>query len=711
MITIVVNMMMRRIVFRLTLLLLPWLVILAVPQFRRQMWVTVVGSHLSFKPTPWISWRDSWSVGKPTTLEQKASRIYRGEGIDGVSIVNTSKARDWEYWKVFEYGRLSDRHPREAWLAAMALKNISSTQDGRVEFEWAASPQARLWVKATNKFKPEMIREGLHLVRRGQVLEPDNAFFDWMEIRFLLVQRRDREALELLVKAANKSRYDEHLRAAMKAQLADYEGVRPLLPDERIGTQWGVLLPELAVYRHMWGTLQWRIDQLEQHGRHEEAIALGAALRRLCMMQMHAAPLEITRMAAAGGLYRVWAGGNRKQARTGSVQLALLNGLSSDRYDAKKTASLAQRYFQYLSQHGHRELLPEARAQLREYQRVHSDLAEHPDDFLNPNRNMPLALCNLYWAAGGLALAGAVLAGGLWMLLLPVGWRASLRHAAPVTWPPRRRAFYPQLVAWGGAALCVSYAGYIEFLVEREPFGCVVTVPDAEDLQMQLSFAALGLPFAAALLTQLLEVRTQMPKVPASQRWVPNLLELGVSTEMLPILARTWRVFCLLLIVVGVLTAPFSVFIFWTPPVTWDFGGLYPLWAGMAFISFVTPCLVGLWLLLVAGRWLMNFQGADRSAIFAAMARFRGYCGVYATVFSWLVLAACLCNVPLERTLDRGFQEYLGLEERLSSVGAGESHPAPVRVQTLPPIPAFPTPTPPPPLPPGSVEAAEPPAA
>jgi hypothetical protein len=707
MITIVVTMVLRRFTLRLTLLLLPWLVILAVPQFRRQLRGTANGNHLSFKPTPWIgllnpAGRNSWPIGQPTTLEQKASGIRYGVGLDGVSIIGTPRDKDREYWKIFEYGHLSDCHPREAWLVAMALKNISSTQDGRVEYEWAASPEARLWVKQVNNFKPEMVREGLRLVRRGQALEPDNAFFDWMEIRFLLISRRDREALELLTQAAVKPRYDEHLRAEMKAQLANFEGVRPLLPDERIGTLWGVLLPELSVYRHMRGTLQWRIDQLEQSGRHEEAIALGAALRRLCMMQMRAAPFLITSLNAASGLRGVWAGGNRNRPQ--GVQLALLNGLSG--YDAKKDAALAQRYFQYLSQHGHRELLPEARAQLREYQQVQSQSAVHPDDFLNANRNKPLALCNLYWAAGGLALAGAVLAAVLW--LLPVGWRASLRNPASVAWLPRRRVFYPQLVAWGGAALCVSYAGYIEFLVEREPLGCVVTVPGVGDPQILLSFAALGLPFAAALLTQLLEVRAQMPKAPTSQRWVPNLLELGVSVGMLPILARTWRVFCLLLIVVGVLGAPFTAYIFWTPPIAWDFLGLYPLWPSLRLLSFVTPCLAGMWLLFVAGRWLMNFQGADRSAIFAAVARFRGYCGAYVTVFSWLILMACLCNVPLERTLDRGFTEYLGLEERLSSVGVAQAPRTSVKLQALPPIPVFPTPTPPP-L--GSSAAEAPPAA
>lgn len=60
----------------------------------------------------------------------------------------------------------------------------------------------------------------LNLARRGQALDPQNAYFDWRVIYALLALRRDDEAREALQIAARKSRYEDPHRALIVNRLA-----------------------------------------------------------------------------------------------------------------------------------------------------------------------------------------------------------------------------------------------------------------------------------------------------------------------------------------------------------------------------------------------------------------------------------------------------------------------------------------------------------
>lgn len=688
------NLVLRRFALYLALLLLPWLIIALVPRFRLQLGLTLSGQHLALYGTPWTrifnpSPQPSWVMTdeNPTTLAGKALRIRSGGGAGG----------NPEEWKILQFGRLSDQHPREVWIVALALREMSSTRDGRREY-WEAT--GYFPPKETSVYTRAMIREGYRLVRRGQSLEPDNAFFDWMEIHLLLVQRRDREALELLQRAVHKPVYNEHIGEVMAVQITSWEERRPLFPDERIVAVSAVTFPDWSLGHHMRRLLLWRVSQLEEAGRHDEAIAVGRALRRLSIMQMRASPTQFGSLMVGAGLVSVWTSGPRRTSAIPRATKQLLD-VKSNRY----TNFLAHRYFQYLSEHGHRELLPEARGQLAEYRAMRAKRLESGhDQGAGVYRNAPWALANVAWSLGGWCFAGVLIFGLIYLLLLPVGLRSVLRDAPAYRWPPARGTFYPQLLGWSGAVLCMGYAGYLQFFETYNTPG----VDNGLNLvapAMMLSYSAFALPLAAAVANQMLVRRDGSVEEPGSQwRWVPGWRELGMPEEFFTLLVRCWSVFTKVLFAVGLLCTPLSIaWIFGVRPFSWhSLAGMgvfalfddFPLWLPVETVQLTPPVLVGLWVLFRFVRWAVFARRAERVVTFGAVRDFRRCCGTYATVFSWLLLFALMANLPIQTELDGSIKRYLAQTTQWTRVTLTEPAPAPKAIRALPAIPVFPTPTP-----------------
>lgn len=689
----------RRYSLRLTLLLLPWLVILVVPRFRLQLGLTVSGQRLAFYGTPWTRIFNPFPSHGPTP-DAAAPGSLEEEALDIAGGVGASEPR--ERWKILQFGRFSDRHPREAWIIALALRQMSSTRDGRVEYMKADSWQYGYPNFEKNGYTPSMVREGLRLVRRGQSLEPDNAFFDWAEIHLLLVQRRDQQALELLQRAVRKPVYNEHIGEVMRAHITEQEALRPLLADERVLIAGGIQFPDWSLSRHVRGTLIWRLDQLEDSHRHEEAIAAGRALRRLSIMQLRASPFWMGSAVAGSGLYGVWTGGDRKWSK---LPKATVNLLRND--EKRRTNFIAQRYFQYLSKHGHRELLPEAREQFAEYQAMLAmRTGWNRSSFFDPYENAPLALSNVAWSLGGWCFAGFLLSGLSFLVLLPVGLRGALREQRNWAWPPPRASFYPQLVGWGGVALCMSYACYLQ-VFENRVLSCTPDTVILNAASMVWSYVALALPFAAALASQKFGVRGQPQAEVPEARWAPDWRQLGMPEQIFPILSGSWRAFTVLLGLVGVLCAPVSLAgLVWSGPRDWGFLAPVDIFflrvylPPIEIVQFVTPVLLVIWVLFQVSRWVVCTRRTERAVTVRSIRDFRRCCGSYAIVFSWLLLVALMANLPLQAQLDSGLGQFLAQAAQRSQVNLREPAPLPKAVRELPPIPVFPTPTP---YPPGMV--------
>src|SRR5690606_13038368 len=63
--------------------------------------------------------------------------------------------------------------------------------------------------KKTN-FTSADFQQALAICRQGRKIDPDNAYFDWMECFFLMHQWRDKEALAALETATAKQHFEEY---------------------------------------------------------------------------------------------------------------------------------------------------------------------------------------------------------------------------------------------------------------------------------------------------------------------------------------------------------------------------------------------------------------------------------------------------------------------------------------------------------------------
>ncbi len=94
------------------------------------------------------------------------------------------------------------------------------------------------------------------LARRGQRLEPNNTFFDWMILYALYATRRDDEARAVLKLAARKTGYDEHSREVILNRLAVQRRLNgaPLTPLEDLNA-WAITF--FPHYGKMRQTARW----------------------------------------------------------------------------------------------------------------------------------------------------------------------------------------------------------------------------------------------------------------------------------------------------------------------------------------------------------------------------------------------------------------------------------------------------------------------
>jgi len=138
-------------------------------------------------------------------------------------------------------------------------------------------------------------REMLVLANRGEVLEPQNTFFDWMKLATLIALDRDDEALQVLHMAAKKTGYDSHLRDQIHATLAAFERLRPLTPKEELELARNVQIGDDAQIATIAACVSGLAIQLRQRGDDQAAVTAGDDLLRLGET-VHQAPL-----ASGGG--------------------------------------------------------------------------------------------------------------------------------------------------------------------------------------------------------------------------------------------------------------------------------------------------------------------------------------------------------------------------------------------------------------------------
>lgn len=142
---------------------------------------------------------------------------------------------------------------------------------------------------------PSDVARFLGLVRRGQALEPQNTFWDWMEMAALVNTGRERELDAIARRAARKSVFDDHISEALRARIALFKrqkaGFAPGVTVEAYASQ---LLPHLSPIRTTTQFLAQRVMGLRLQHRDDEALSLGMDCLRLARMIRLQATTPIT---------------------------------------------------------------------------------------------------------------------------------------------------------------------------------------------------------------------------------------------------------------------------------------------------------------------------------------------------------------------------------------------------------------------------------
>ncbi|RYX81168.1 hypothetical protein EON83_25255 [bacterium] len=122
----------------------------------------------------------------------------------------------------------------------------------------------------------------LNLVARGRNLEPQNSYWDWMEMVALIEARRERELDAIAHRAARKLIFDDHTGEEMRARLA-YLNRQKLAfePNNTVMVVSAVLLPHLSAITNASRFLAQRVMGQRLEGHNKEALSLGLDGMRL----------------------------------------------------------------------------------------------------------------------------------------------------------------------------------------------------------------------------------------------------------------------------------------------------------------------------------------------------------------------------------------------------------------------------------------------
>ena len=119
------------------------------------------------------------------------------------------------------------------------------------------------------------------IAAKGERIDPDNAFFPMMRAVALFAAHRDEEALQALMRASRKSRWDDYA-------LDEFEGIKRLWEDafgkpnglQKISLSAFILPPHLSVMRAPAYIATYKAMELERSGRLSEGLEIRLALMR-----------------------------------------------------------------------------------------------------------------------------------------------------------------------------------------------------------------------------------------------------------------------------------------------------------------------------------------------------------------------------------------------------------------------------------------------
>ena len=159
--------------------------------------------------------------------------------------------------------RVGARFPRDLQILSLQL---------RTSCESLTNPKI---ARAKNDVKSRaQWLEAAQIARAGAQLDPDNAYWPWMEAAFAFVANRDDAALQAFERAGNCARYDDYIHATLNARLKFWESVSSPSWDQKVALWAGTLYSHLGPMREAASLATERAMTLRKSGDNARAFAL-----------------------------------------------------------------------------------------------------------------------------------------------------------------------------------------------------------------------------------------------------------------------------------------------------------------------------------------------------------------------------------------------------------------------------------------------------
>ncbi len=265
------------------ILVVVWGIVLLVPPLNLLLRAQVQGSDLiPFSVTPFMqNVPDFWSRAALRHPNEKSvlvqAALEQGEGI-----VTDETQRT----KVRRLATLTQKYPDDPKLLVMQLHTLAHVfrperVGGELDDYSEKETRGKGYVspertKQKTNFTPGDFQQALEICRQGRKVDPDNAYFDWMECFFLMQLWRDKEALAALEAAANKPRFDEYgletVRQGVHARSIALGRLQVV--EEKYGTVDRFDWSHSRIYRPLARLLAWEAIKARRRGDHDQAIKI-----------------------------------------------------------------------------------------------------------------------------------------------------------------------------------------------------------------------------------------------------------------------------------------------------------------------------------------------------------------------------------------------------------------------------------------------------
>ena len=213
----------------------------------------------------------------------------------------------------------------------------------------------RSYMHGQNWLSTAQLKQTLKIMHLGEMKEPNNSFYNWVEAACWYGLDENDKALEALQSGSRKTSYEDGSLQNTKARLYVQSLMKQPLLEDRFKVVASEILPQYARVRATTRAAIWQGAMQERAGNHARALDIYGAQLRMSALMLRNSKLPIGRLVARAMLDITWLAQERKKLSDEEIDYMK---------DTPKTAALflnhAQRFADYANAHGRGDLAQES---------------------------------------------------------------------------------------------------------------------------------------------------------------------------------------------------------------------------------------------------------------------------------------------------------------------------------------------------------------